>query len=714
MVWDFTSELPPVKINNRKRIAVQDEPVRETFENKVIRDLSTRIELVNTREFSRDAQNFLKYGYYTEYPKKTLPNKEYWQEQTKRALEGYSVGGIKITGDHYMYLNFCPITKIPDSILLGPKDRGVLNAEKIEEFPFFFYGDYEFYNELENARLNGLHFLCLKARGTGFSYKNAELLIRDFFLIRKSKGFAFASEKEYLTRDGILNKAWNYIDFINTNTSWYKSMDYKNTVDHKKASFKKTMPNGVQVESGYKSEIMGVTLKNNPDRARGKRGRRIVWEEFGNLPHGKKAWQIARPSVEQGGYTTGQMIAFGTGGEEGAAFEAMEEMFYSPEAYNIQPFYNHWEKEIGGVTAYFFPQYYNKDRYTDEHGNHDVEAAIEADKKEREIKKKATDPNALIRHVAEHPNTPSEAILSSSINIFPTDAIKAWRSYLIANKIPNKILKHGKIINIKGQFEFEITESVTPLAYPVDPDKDTSGCVTILETPFKTEKEGKLEVPKGLYYAWHDPYAFDKTKKVTSQTSMGATYIFKTDNNISYTGNLLVAWYIGRPASQNDYNMNMFNLVQYYNAELAIENDRGGEVIAYAKDKKLLNCMAPEFRLLKNEGNNKIINHLGRGFGISMSNDLIKGQAEIYLRDFLIQQNHTDENGNLILNLHKIYDINLLQELVRYDRNNGNFDRVSAMLVGMYHRRENYAKETKKATEEKSTIEEGVFSRAWF
>ena len=64
---------------------------------------------VNTREFSKEAYTFLKEGRYCSYPEGTFGYKEYWEEQTNRCIEGYSSGGVKITGLHYFYLNFCQI-----------------------------------------------------------------------------------------------------------------------------------------------------------------------------------------------------------------------------------------------------------------------------------------------------------------------------------------------------------------------------------------------------------------------------------------------------------------------------------------------------------------------------------------------------------------------------------------------------------------------------
>ena len=65
------------------------------------------IKFVNTREFAPAARTYEKYGHYTLLnPKQDKREwKLFWDEEEKRRREGYSVGGVRITGAHYTYLN---------------------------------------------------------------------------------------------------------------------------------------------------------------------------------------------------------------------------------------------------------------------------------------------------------------------------------------------------------------------------------------------------------------------------------------------------------------------------------------------------------------------------------------------------------------------------------------------------------------------------------
>src|SRR5699024_12060900 len=65
-----------------------------------------------------------------------------------------------------------------------------------------------------------------------------------------------------------------YMDFIDANTAWGKKRQVANTAMRKRASMLVTDEFGNKVEMGYKSEIMGVSVKDNPNAVRGKAAKR--------------------------------------------------------------------------------------------------------------------------------------------------------------------------------------------------------------------------------------------------------------------------------------------------------------------------------------------------------------------------------------------------------------------------------------------------------
>ena len=260
----------------------------------------------NTDKFREPAIHFEQTGQYCNYSINTTEYFQYWDEQKRRCLDGFRTeDGDYISGYNYFYINFCPIQRIVYKII----NNKVKKRRKLE-FPDFYDYDAYFFQAVGDAEEEGKHLCVLKSRRKGYSYKNAAMACRNYYLIPGSKTYIYASNKQYLTEDGILTKAWDYMDFIDKNTAWGKKRSV-NTTMRKRAGFYTKDEFGNQIELGYKSEIIGVSLKDNPDVVRGKAGKLIIFEEAGSFPELGAAWQIARPSVEQDGVAFGTMIAFG-------------------------------------------------------------------------------------------------------------------------------------------------------------------------------------------------------------------------------------------------------------------------------------------------------------------------------------------------------------------------------------------------------------------
>lgn len=58
----------------------------------------------------------------------------------------------------------------------------------------------------------------------------------------------------------------------------------------KRAGFFTKDDYGNEVELGYKSDIIGVTLKDNPSSIRGKKANLILFEEGGSMSELAAAW----------------------------------------------------------------------------------------------------------------------------------------------------------------------------------------------------------------------------------------------------------------------------------------------------------------------------------------------------------------------------------------------------------------------------------------
>ena len=462
--------------------------------------------IFNSDKFRQAAIFFKKNGCYTLAPPGTTDYVQYWDQETQRCIYGYvAPDGDEISGYNYFYLNYFPILRL---VKTKYKDRhGVERIRQIRnlEFADFYDYDYYYFNCIEEAETKGKHMIVLKARNKGYSFKGASMLVRNYTLIRESQNFALASDKGYLIADGLLSKAWAGMDFIDKNTAWAKQR-LKDTTMERKSGFKITDEFGKQTESGYKSAIIGKTLKDDPDKARGIRGKLILWEEAGNFKDILAAWQIARESVEEAGEQVGLMIAYGTGGTVGANFDGLKEMFYHPDGYNVLAIPNIWDESAQDTNCGFFvPSYANlstldkvtqKRLYMDDDGNTLTEKSIkfQVDKR-NEVKEGASSQVTVDRYVAENPLRPQEAILEIGGNIFPKKLLMQQLAKIRTNKSLQN-MKHIVDLTWDGNGTIKAIEKKQGdiVNFPLPKDHKPDGSIVIWEYPIK-------DPPFGLYIA---------------------------------------------------------------------------------------------------------------------------------------------------------------------------------------------------------------------
>lgn len=630
--------------------------------------------IVNSNKFRQASIQFLNTGQYCQYPEGTTEFYKFWDEERDRCINGYTADdGDFISGYNYFYLNYCPISRIVNHITTDKLGNTVVKRVNEVSFPDFWDYDYYYFNAVQEAEEVGKHLCLLKSRRKGFSYKGGAMACRNYYLIPNSKTFIYASNKQYLTDDGILTKAWDYMDFIDKNTAWGKKRSV-NTQMRRRAGFYTKDDYGNVIEMGYKSEIIGVTLKDNPDVIRGKKANLILFEEGGSFSELGAAWQIARPSVEVDGIAFGTMIVWGTGGDEGSAFETMKDMFYNPDGYNCLGFDNIWdETATTNKCGFFVPQYTNLDIrdkegkriYMDEDGNTFRKKSLEHILAERQIViSNATSNAAVDRYVAERPITPAEAMLEFNGNIFPKKELQEQLSLLRTNK---KLQNHKQVGDLiqqpDGTIKWIIKKTGDITHYPLRTKRDETtgaligddptGSIVIWEHPNK-------DASPGLYIAGIDSYDYDES----STTSLGSCFIYKRIQSIEQYSDIIVAEYTGRPKSAEEFYENVRKLLLYYNARAMYENQNKG-IFVYFTNKHCDYLLADQPDIINDIVSNSKVN---RKKGCHM-NKQIKQWGEGLIKDWL-----NDENSVGKKNLYNIMSEPLLEELIAYN-DNGNFDR---------------------------------------
>lgn len=155
--------------------------------------------------FCEAGETFDRTGRYTDAVKGTKSYVEFWNEQKKRCVEGYTVGKYHVTGDHYFFLNFYRM-QTPKIALKGEKK--VLGRG--QSFPRFLSKQYEFFHYVSMCEYLGKDIVMLKARGLGFSEMLACLAVRPFITTRKFRTVCTAAADAQL--DPLLDKCWTQLN----------------------------------------------------------------------------------------------------------------------------------------------------------------------------------------------------------------------------------------------------------------------------------------------------------------------------------------------------------------------------------------------------------------------------------------------------------------------------------------------------------------------
>lgn len=664
--------------------------------------------LHDTDKFRQAAIFFQQHGCYTLAPRGTTDYNKYWEQETDRCINGYTApDGEGITGYNYFYLNYSPIMRLKEEEYTDREGNLRKRRQRILEFPSFWDYDYYYFCAIEQAELEGKHMAVLKCRQRGYSFKGGSMLVRNYMLIPGSKNFAIASEQKFLIGDGLLTKAWQIMDFLDKHTAWAKQRLVSTRME-RTSGYKITDEFGKQTEQGYLSSITGITLKNDPERVRGTRAKLVLWEEGGKFPSLLDAWRIEQPSVEtDDGKAFGLMIAFGTGGTEGASFEGLKELFYKPKSYNVLSFPNIWDEGRENTEcAFFVPAYSNLESfdddgnqvYMDRDGNSYKEKAIQnlIDQRNK-VKDGGASQQSIDRFISERPIRPAEAVLELGKNIFPRKLLMDQLTRIRTNK-KLQSMKHIVDLEWDGNGQVKATEKPSGdiTNYPLKKGDKPHGSVVIWEYPVK-------DPPLGLYIGGCDPYDHDDS----FTNSLGSTFIFKRVRAGEAWTDVIVAEYSGRPDTAEEYYENVRKLLTFYNARLLFENERKG-IYPYFTNKHCDYLLADQ--------PDKIISEVfkdskvQRRKGCHMTKQ-IRAYGEGLILEWLLDE---FEEGHP--NVERVYSEPLIEELIENDGVR-NVDRVIALCMVMIYREELYQVKVSSAKEQNKQVElfeMPLFSKQWF
>ena len=685
-------------INNVEFVKRLISPTREHAKDRprdergrIIVDLANPHILEDMDYFRPSAIHYEKYGTFTNLRPNANPNSEYgkWiREERRRIWDGYvrESDGEWVTGYMYWFLNYSPmmLSKIREYKDKNGKKRKSKRADRIEALPECWEGIYWRFHCLDQASNGGLynnfeggqHMAELASRGKGKSYSLASILNHIFVVgeneeaHEKVKGIVTAYQKEYLTKDGVLNKFVDMANFCATNTQFPRKR-LKNSLQEMTwiMGYKDV---DLDIERGTQNTVLGVSSKDDESKLRGKRAAKILIEEFGTFPRLVDLYNVLLPSVQEGDIVFGQIYMLGTAGDNESDFAGAQEIMYNPKGYNMYALPNVFDKYNQGKPyfVFFFPGYVNRKGCYNENGISDViKALIEILMNRYRVKYNSTDPNTIIKTIAEVPITPAEAIVKTGVNMFPVADLTERVGQLDANPTEYDDVYVGDLVFSKdGQVEYKPTSSIPIRDFP-HKDNKIEGAIEIYQMPEIDKNTGKPYNDR--YILGADPYDDDESNTM----SLGSIFVLDlwTDR--------IVAEYTGRPPFADDYYEICRKLCLFYNGRLNYEYNKKG-LFSHFSTRNSLYLLTDVLDFLKEKQMMK--DGYGNKSKGTNASPAINAYARSRLRSWLLapvpimQTIDGEEKEVMVPRLFTIRNRALLKELINYN-SEGNFDRISAM-----------------------------------
>lgn len=675
--------------------------------------------VINIERLSKAADTFDEYGTYCDYDPSTPAYESFWQRETSRRKKGVFIKAklcykdipkffdanttdeeresllqpLRITGAHYTYLNYGRIERTPnDKERARLKREGAEHVETVMGFPRYWDGDYWNFKIDEFIANNKFHLTKAKARRKGFSYKRGSQAANTINLFPNVTVTLAADQLAYLTDKGATTfMAKKCLDHFEEHTFWKRGY-ISEVIDDILLGYR-VSTKGLK-NFGWMSNLYSVACGKNESAAVGKKAIEIDFEEAGKFPNLQKALDVTLSNTESGAISVGTIRVYGTGGTKGANWAAFSKAFYNPKMNKMLCMENVWDiNKRHEVCGFFFPQVWDCEPYV-ERGNSVIFTAYAWDKQDKENHFHNNDNETHIIYKAQRANTPAEAFINTTENMFASPELNLHVSDLI-NDNATRFFQDGWIVvndlgnsnraefipkaecikrDIFGKDRFH--EFVNQV--PHGSRDDTHGCVRMYYRPFLVNGE----VPKDLYFVSVDAYKVDKAQKdVTDKHSLYSAQVWMRSNTITPYPNqkLLVCEYIGRLDTMEQNDIVTMGMCLMYNAECCPEAGTGETVSNFIKYKLRRYLMLDP----TNANTRKLTNPNNNDYGIVIGDGDKKYNGLRMLKEFIYEPLSYTADGKPIRRLKSISSVRLLLECQRFTAE-GNFDHISAAIVAMY------------------------------
>lgn len=665
---------------------------------------------VGTEIFSRVADFYEKHGCYCLEPDDSPNAIKFWQREMDRRVKGVQaycklyikdipaylaaksdaerkalLHKVRITGDHYNYLNYGRIERAPNEKERKQLDKeGRFKVNTVEGFPRFWDGDYWNFKIDELIANNSCNLCKAKARRKGFSYKRGSQAANTINANKNVTVTLAADQMDYLTEKG----ATSYM--VKVNLDWYEDKTYwrrgylsENFDKGIELGYKKSKEG--QKAFGFRSKLLSVAIGKNESAAVGKKAIETDFEEAGKCPNLQKALDVMMSNSESGAMRIGTIRVYGTGGTKGANWEAFSNCFYNPGKNDMLPMENIWDANSRhAVCGFFFPQIWDYEPFIED-GNSLLFASWKDDYDKKRGAEKEKDVGEYNIYVGQRANSPNEAFTNTQENIFHSPELTNHINDIKYNK-SNHFYEDGWYILDDGRVRFVTKQECIERAIfgsdrfheyitdvPHNSKTDVHGCIREFYSPIPNDGS--------LYFISYDPYRVDKNKEeVSTKNSLASFQVWmRTNSKTPYMGKRLVASYCGRLDTMEAVDKLVLYACLRWNCKVLYEAGTGELVTNFKK-------WGYRDKLLKDPSsyiNRSVDGPRITGYGIVIGDGDIKLEGMRMVRDFLYEIVGKTSDDTPIYRFNQIYDISFLLELDRFIFGR-NADRLSSAIVAMF------------------------------
>lgn len=600
--------------------------------------------------------------------------REYWEREKHRLKYGFDIAGglVHISGWLYWHTVYWKIGMYIEQDD-GRKIRKVL-------IPLLRDIEWEIDKDFSDCESNGKFYTLVGSRDFGKSIIAGSRSGWGYTMFSNSESVISAGAQDYIkmATDKIEDGLTNLHPVLKKQrivSDWRREI---------RAGWKDKKSNQPSPDSSNSViTIRNYEMGNKTMAANGTRPSFHLIDEIGTLPNLIACVKDSDGCWWSGGGSKPSCLVMlaGTGGDMEVGAEAGE-IFYNPEAYNMLEFEDTWES--GRKIGRFIPATKSRMKFKEPMSlgdylqiDHPDLAGVEilVSNEQRALDEwwnneytkalKSGNQKAVLKFKAYWPLKPSDSFLILTKNDFNVDAAKAQQGRLAGIEktgTPIELYHDGE--KIKHRF----TDAIPITQFPIK-NQSMDAPVVIWEFPIE-------EVPPfGLYTAGVDPYRFGKSEY---STSLGAVYIFKRIHDIQSDKyqNLFVASYVARPDSKDKWSETARLLIKYYNAYTLCENDEYGFIDYMIKKGDASKYLAPQPEWLR-----EIVPHttVRRDYGIHRSSDRIRIHLDSLFKGYLDEIVYKNkETGDETLGVTRIFDPMLLEEVIKFNFDQGNFDRIVA------------------------------------